>query len=348
MKHAKRLVALALAAMLTVALLPTVAFAAGESAIQLGTGGLGTDDTVYFGTYNNETVPWYVLSSNTLSETTVASGAGVLPLLSQYLLGSAIFGSGGLATYSGSDLQAAMAAVYMGFATGEQGAIADTILTGGSIHSGKPDLTGQKLFPLSWNEAATGSGKYFADGSARIAYELANKSNAAAWWLRSTFFYNDSKANRAYYVDNLGEIYSVLAAGGTTAYLRPACNLDLTKVLFTSAAVGGKASGPVGAGALKQNLTPSGATGWKLTLLDSTRSGFSASLSSGSSATVSAGGSVSIDYSGAKTGANEYVSAMLVNSSGSVLYYGRIVNNAEAARRRKSPSPRVLRRGRIR
>ncbi len=40
MKHAKRLVALALAAMLTVALLPATALAAGES-------GIGTDDAVY-------------------------------------------------------------------------------------------------------------------------------------------------------------------------------------------------------------------------------------------------------------------------------------------------------------
>ena len=43
---------------------------------------------------------------------------------------------------------------------------------------------------------------------------------------------------------------------------------------------------------------------------------------------ASAGSTVEINYSGAKEGDNEYVSAMLVDSDNTVLYYGRIAQNS--------------------
>jgi LPXTG-motif cell wall-anchored protein len=82
----------------------------------------------------------------------------------------------------------------------------------------------------------------------------------------------------------------------------------------------------VGPGALNANLSPSGKTIWKLTLLDtapgSDRENFAVSTRSVS--VSRAGGNVSVTYAYAKTGTNEYLSALLTDSANHVLYYGRL------------------------
>lgn len=106
---------------------------------------------------------------------------------------------------------------------------------------------------------------------------------------------------------------------------RPAFNLNLQSVLFTSAAVGGKADT-----AVDENLTAVtnyAGSEWKLTLLDSSRI-FSADVNGQTSASASAGGTVEITYTGAETGGNEYVSAMLCDSNDNVLYYGNIAQGS--------------------
>ncbi len=60
------------------------------------------------------------------------------------------------------------------------------------------------------------------------------------------------------------------------------------------------------------------ASEWKLTLLDDSRDGFSIQ------STALTDTAASIDYSGAKTGENEYLSA-IIEDHGSVIYYGRIL-----------------------
>ena len=98
--------------------------------------------------------------------------------------------------------------------------------------------------------------------------------------------------------------------------VRPAFSLKSSSVLFTSAAVGGKPDG---------GLTPiSEYTGneWKLTLNDSDRNGFLATLRFYSENTVR------FDYKGAKTGASEYISAMVINGE-TIKYYGRLKNVSE-------------------
>lgn len=75
--------------------------------------------------------------------------------------------------------------------------------------------------------------------------------------------------------------------------VRPAFNLNLSSVLFTSAAVGGKAANGMDSG-----LTAVGGydgNEWKLTLLDSSHNNFAVS-------DASLGGStISFSYSGAQT-----------------------------------------------
>ena len=80
--------------------------------------------------------------------------------------------------------------------------------------------------------------------------------------------------------------------------------------------------------AVDKNLTAvTGYTGseWKLTLKDSSRS---FSVTSNKTVTAAPGGTVEITYTGAETGGNEYVSAMLCDSNDNVLYYGNIAQGS--------------------
>lgn len=313
----KRLLSLLMCAALALTLLPAVAFAATGSSMQLGTNGIEAGDKVYFGNYTESgtsyNVPWVVLNSGSLSETSIASGANALPLLSEYLLGASQFQSSGSGYYSGSTLQTAMNTVYSEFTTQEQGAVLETTLTGDSMYSGESDLEDQKLFPLSYDEAnAMGSNTY------RVATYITDQSGSAGlWWLRSS--YNNFIA---YHVDGVGNNDGV---GVNIDYgVRPAFNLNLNSVLFASDAAGGKSSGTVGAGALTAvpATTPSA---WKLTLEDSSRS-FSASTT----AIDTSANTVTIAYSGAMVGTNEYISAVILDSSFNIKYYGRIAQPSAA------------------
>ena len=84
----KKIFAAILATVMVACLLPTAAFAARESGIQLGTGGLNANDEIYLGNYTDGTtydVPWIVLASGKLSHSSVATGANVLSLLSTWI-----------------------------------------------------------------------------------------------------------------------------------------------------------------------------------------------------------------------------------------------------------------------
>ena len=86
-------------------------------------------------------------------------------------------------------------------------------------------------------------------------------------------------------------------------------------ILFVSAAEGGKPAGGLA------EISEYTGNEWKLTLLDSSRSGFAVTTTDLSAYTR--GGTVKIGYTGAKTGTNEYVSAMILDAAGNPAYYGR-------------------------
>lgn len=142
------------------------------------------------------------------------------------------------------------------------------------------------------------------------------------WWLRSPGFDNSMAA---FIEEDGGGVYEGNPVNNKTAAVRPAFNLDLSSVLFTSAAAGGKSSGTVGT---LSTVSDYAGNEWKLTLLDTGRNGFSANVNGQTSVSASAGGSVQIAYSGAQTGTNEYVSVLLCDSNGNVLYYGNIAQNS--------------------
>ena len=161
------------------------------------------------------------------------------------------------------------------------------------------NLSNANLFLFSVSEALT----YFNSDTAR--------SDSRGWWLRSLCA--DSTAG---YVDYDG---SILYAGKTNGFAcRPALVLNRTSILFESPATSGKPAADNGFGAY---TIPTTAVDRKLTLLDSARSGFTASA--GSSSAI-AGGTLTVNYSDAATGENEYVSAMLCDASGAALYYASL------------------------
>ena len=103
--------------------------------------------------------------------------------------------------------------------------------------------------------------------------------------------------------------------------------------LLISAAAGGKSSGAAGAEALSAISTNS-ANEWKLTLKDTSRSGFTAEAATEATLRVDEGysdWSIPVVYSGANTGDNECVSVILCDSEGTAKYYGNIAQNSAAS-----------------
>ncbi|WP_338125329.1 S-layer homology domain-containing protein [Pseudoflavonifractor phocaeensis] len=224
------------------------------------------------------------------------------------------------------------------FSEKEQAAIADTEV----VNDDNPDYgteggngTTDKIFLLSIAEALSNS--YFADNISRISTNTAYVAGggkigssgmygvgvADYWWLRSPGDYD----NIAAIVHDSGGVGSI---GGDVYFgdyaVRPAFHLDLESVLFTSAAVGGKipaagSGGNQGGEAADAIFEIGDYTGseWKLTLLDNSRN-----FAISDAATNGSGDIIGFSYSGAQTGANEYIS-VVIEDNGAITHYGRIL-----------------------
>ena len=330
----KQILSLMLCCVMLLGLMPTTAFAAGTGkAIQLGTSGISGYDTakggtgydyIYMGSYNSSPVKWRVLDDQTNFD---SNGDGTnetgLFLLSEDLLGSGGRGDvyfDGTSPYSnawqGSDAQAwcntfessnldslELAAI---LATTKSDDAFTSSTHNVSFAASTNILNSDQVFFLSAEEAVN-SEYGFTDDAARIA----NYGNSAStWWLRSP--YADFTSSTGL-VDGYGRVYDGGVGLGWAA--RPAFNLNLNSVLFTSAAVGGKPDGGL------TTISEYSGNEWKLTLKDSSRSNFA--VTSAAVTAYTNGSTVEISYTGAKTGANEYISALLVDDNGNPTYYGR-------------------------
>lgn len=309
-------------------------------AIQLGTGGISgpteeeedgkgsyyaPNSYIYFGVNSgNSSTPikWRVLDADTANDGTTSG----MFLLSEYLLASDVqfrYNESIDNAYQGSAAQfwcGSFLSNRLNFSTVEQDAMLGLVKTDSaeddlySISWGESSLTAtDKLFFLSVQELADYVGNYLATpGMAATNTSL----SASEWWLRSPYAYVRTAVGTVFKDGNVrySSAQNYWAA-------RPAFNLDLNAVLFTSAAEGGKSDVLV-----DSNLTEvgTGSTEWKLTLRDTSRS-FNASASN---TLVRVGENLTVTYSGAGTGEKEYVSAMLADNSGNILYYGRIAQNS--------------------
>ena len=332
----KRFLSLLLVICLVAGLMPTAVFAAGTDtgkAIQLGTSGIsGYDsaagyDYIYFGNWTAQDtyttsgpIKWRVLDDRT------NTGETGLFLLSDGLLGTGYYGGVYFAntspysnTWQGSDAQAwCNTFASSNLDSRELAAILETTKSDDVFISStysvpfaasEKILNGDKVFFLSAEEAEN-SAYGFANDNARIA----NYGNSAGvWWLRSPYAYDASRAGAVY---GTGDVDSNIAYDDCPA--RPAFNLDLNSVLFTSAAVGGKSSGAAGADAIFEIGDYTGSE-WKLTLLDNSRN-FAVTEKTASG---KPGDTITLNYSGATTGTNEYISVIIADNSGAQ-YYGRV------------------------
>ena len=142
-----------------------------------------------------------------------------------------------------------------------------------------------------------------------------------SWWLRS----------EGSFVDENGSLIKGYTDHKTKRAVRPALNINLESIIFTSAAEGGKISEKEGTGA----LTPVGdyeGNEWKLTIRDeiNNRENLKVELKDAKSNEFVLGSKIDFTYENAFSGPNEYISAMLFESneknSNTPLYYGRIVD----------------------
>ncbi len=309
-------------------------------AIQLGTGGISgpteeeedgkgsyyvPNSYIYFGVNSgNSSTPikWRVLDADMANDGTTSG----MFLLSEYLLASDVQFNSNVSksnAYQGSDAQtwcSSFAGNISNFSTAEQ-AVMFGVAKIDSAESSLYDYpwressltANDKLFFLSVRELADYVGNYIV-APGLVATDTAQRRGV--WWLRSpSARYNEDAGT----VPAVGLVRPNLMDSVWAA--RPAFNLNLNAVLFSSAADGGKTDAEI-----DSNLTEvgTGSAEWKLTLKDTDRS-FNASASN---TWVRTGENLTITYRGARTGENEYVSAMIADNSGNILYYGRIAQNS--------------------
>ena len=293
----------------------------GSAAIQLGADALivlsknvntVTAPTVYFGqNHDNNPAAWRVIGYDGNG---VTSSQGDITLLAAGNMGVVKFADTTANNkYAPSNLKTAIDALAAKLTTEENTVVKKRTLTSGSYNGENTDcVAGAQVdnavfWPLSIAEASA------VNNDLRIADKEHTKWASSYWWLRSP-------GTSAYVVAVVKGNGSVSCAGhslGTEIGVRPAFNLNLNSVLFASAAVGGKPDG---------GLTPipeySG-NEWKLTLLDNS-SNFAITEKAVSAAPDD---TVALHYTGASAWPNEYISAIIADSSGAQ-YYGRITRPA--------------------
>lgn len=315
----KRILSILLTLCMLFCLVPTGVFAEGETAtgsaaIQLGTDALSknvntaTAPTVYFGQdHENNPGAWRVIDYDGNS---AAGIAGNMTLLAANNMGLSKFGASN--AYADSALKEAIDALADKLTAKETDAVEKRTLASGNYDEENTDgvagpaVSNAVFWPLSSKEANA------VNNDLRVVDPEHPGWASSYWWLRSP----DEDYSTAF-VAGRGEVryyggYSTSKEFG----VRPAFDLNLDSVLFASAAVGGKPDGWL------QPVSPN-YTGneWKLTLYDSKRNDFSRTTWEVSASTK--GGTVEISYTDAKTGANEYISALIFDDVGNVIYYGR-------------------------
>ena len=334
----RKILAWLLAMAMVLTMFPVSVFAENAStfkAIQLGTDGIkdpspttdadGTsyytpESYIYFGVNSaNDSAPikWRVLDADADN----SGEEGSMFLLSENVLASGVqFSTTGSNKYSSSNAKSWCSAFRSpydadNFSETEEDAMADcdkedTAKTLYDTAWGTSSVPYEEMFFLSAEELA-GYVANYNSGSGLIATDASG--TAQDWWLRSPDAGETAKAG---YVSETGLVTTEAVAKEKAA--RPAMNLDTSKIHFISAAEDGKSAEGMDSG-----LTAvSGYDGneWKLTILDEDR-GFMIG-----SVLQNGDGAYTFSYEGAKTGDNEYISAVIVDTEANeITHYGRIL-----------------------
>ena len=316
----KRILSILLTLCMLLCIMPTGVFAEGEAAtgaaaIQLGTAALNknvnaaTAPTVYFGQdHGNNPGAWRVIGYDGNG---VTSAQGDMTLLAAGNMSSGLnFADLGASNeYAPSNLKTAIDALAEKLTTEENIAVKKRTLTSGNYNEENTDcVAGAQVdnavfWPLSSKEAIA------VNNDLRIVDKEHPKWASSYWWLRSPGYSNHDAAT----VHGDGSVVYYGNAINSLWCVRPAFNLNLNSVLFASAAVGGKPDGGLTA------VPAYSGNEWKLTLLDSSRN-FAVTEKAVSG---DPGDTITLHYTGATTGANEYISVILADNSGAQ-YYGRV------------------------
>ncbi len=194
--------------------------------------------------------------------------------------------------YAGSTLQQKMVSLAEAIPEKEQAVIRPKDITEGITGQ---EVKAQKLWAFSQEDSI-----YLYRNSCKYA---------AQWWTRSS---NEVYGYGSWTIHPDGRSGSALNVDYDAA-VRPAMELDLSSVLFISAAEHGKVAD------LTTPIAEYAGDEWKLTLHDSDRDDFTAK-------TVLVNGSVlEVEYKNAKVGDNEYISAVIKDADGSISRYARVV-----------------------
>ena len=332
----KRLLSILLTLCMALSLLPAVVFAeGGAKAIQSGTGSIHGYDTsggysyIYYGTWRNSPIKWRVL--DTKANTGEADALFLLTDECLYPLpgdlyacyiqfnpankpdrhlwkDSTLQGWFQNTFYSGENSAFTSAERALIPATTQEG----SMYTLSNLHMRLQicALEAEYVFAPSIQDIMNAD-YGFTDAASRIAGPINSLGPGTRYWLRSF----EISEQLPFMV---GEDASLMGDwGDNPSAVRPAMNLSTAgnNILFVSAAEGGKPAGGLA------EISEYTGNEWKLTLLDSSRSGFAVTTTDLSAYTR--GGTVKIGYTGAKTGTNEYVSAMILDAAGNPAYYGR-------------------------
>ena len=319
----KRILSILLALCMLFCLVPTGVFAEGETAtgsaaIQLGTDALSknvntaTAPTVYFGQdHENNPGAWRVIDYDGNS---AAGIAGNMTLLAANNMGLSKFGASN--AYADSALKEAIDALADKLTAKETDAVEKRTLASGNYDRANTDcvagsaVSNAVFWPLSTAEA------YAVNQDLRVVDSEHPKWASNFWWLRSPGAKDLDVAS----VDGYGNIDRDGIDISNIWGVRPAFNLNSSSVLFASAAVGGK---PDGFKAVPEYT----GNEWKLTIKDSSRKIYA----SAAKTNLKAGESLSVEYFGAiNIGENEYISAMIADSAGNILYYGHVAHNNQS------------------
>ena len=340
----KRLLSILLTLCMALSLLPAVAFAeGGAKAIQSGTGSIHGYDTsagdysyIYYGTWRNSPIKWRVL--DTKANTGEADALFLLTDECLYPLPGDLYAcyiqfnpadKQNRHLWKDSTLQGWFKSTFYSgensaFTSAERALIPATTQAS-SVFSykapGAPSWDPGMRFQICALEAehvfapsiqdVVNAAYGFTDSASRIAGPSNSLGPGTRYWLRSF----EISEQLPFMV---GEDASLMGDwGDNPSAVRPAMNLSTAgnNILFVSAAEGGKPAGGLA------EISEYTGNEWKLTLLDSSRSGFAVTTTDLSAYTR--GGTVKIGYTGAKTGTNEYVSAMILDAAGNPAYYGR-------------------------
>lgn len=264
---------------------------------------------VYFGqNQENKPAAWRVIGYDGNG---VTSAQGNMTLLAASNMSSGLqFADFGASNeYAPSNLKTAIDALAEKLTTEENTAVKKRTLTSGNYNEENTDcVAGAQVdnavfWPLSSKEAIA------VNHDLRIADPEHPSWASSCWWLRSPGYSNHDAAT----VRGDGSVVYYGNAINNWWCVRPAFNLNLNSVLFTSAAAGGKPDGGLTA------VSAYSGNEWKLTLLDSSRN-FAVTETTASG---DPGDTITLHYTGATAGTNEYISVILADSSGA-RYYGRV------------------------